>query len=216
VGFAHRRLQIERLDVLPMLLQQRNKEVNGQHDIGNQLVFSHFYVTNSNTQTEHLLKLELDGSTDLIGLISQGVTVRDGGRELTNLVETRTQETGNLLDQSLRGKESIVLFGELLDELLVLVELLEIVNRLELHTSTLSLVTVESIAKDTNSHTGTGNVGELDGTRETLITLGIIVLQTNLKFNGFDKLTGLGLAVFLDFDNDVSNGGSADFATSEK
>ena len=38
------------------------------------------------------------------------------------LGETGTKETGDLLDESLRGKESVVLLGELLDELLVLVE----------------------------------------------------------------------------------------------
>ena len=38
------------------------------------------------------------------------------------LGETGTKETGNLLDESLRGKEGIVLLGKLLNELLVLVK----------------------------------------------------------------------------------------------
>jgi hypothetical protein len=195
-----------------MLLQQGDEEVDGQHDVGNQLIFSHLEVTDGNTQTENLLKLELDGGTDFVGLIGQGVAVRDGGRELTNLVETRTQKTRNLLDQSLGGKESIVLLGELLDELLVLVELLKIVNRLEFHTGTLSLVTVESITKDTNGHTGTSDVRELDGTRETLITLGIVVLQTNLEFDSFGELTRLLGGSGLDLTDDISDGRIADLA----
>jgi hypothetical protein len=138
--------------------------------------------------------------------------VRDGSRELTDLVETRTQETRNLLDQSIRSKESIVLLGELLDELLVLVELLEIINRLEFHTGTLGLITVESITENTDSHTGTSNVGELDGTRETLITLRIVVLQTDLEFNGFSKLTRLLGGSSLDLVHNLSDGRSADFA----
>jgi hypothetical protein len=209
---THGRLQVQRLDVLPVLLQQGDEEVDGQHDVGNQLIVCHLEVTDGNTQTENLLKLELDSGTDFVGLIGQGVAVRDGGRELTNLVETRTQETGDLLDQSLGGKESIVLLGELLDELLVLVELLKIVNRLEFHTGTLSLVTVESITEDTDSHTGTGNVGELDGTRETLITLGIVVLQTNLEFDGFSELTGLLGGSSLDLVDDLSDARSANLA----
>ena len=28
----------------------------------------------------------------------------------------------------------------------------------------------------------------LDGTRETLVTLGVVVLQTNLELDGFDKV----------------------------
>ena len=209
---THGRLQVQRLDVLPVLLQQGDKEVDGQHDVGNQLVFSHFEVTNSNTKTENLLQLELDGGTEFVGLVGQGVRVRDGSRELTDLVETRTQETRDLLDQSFGSKESIVLLGELLDELLVLVELLKIVNRLEFHTGTLSLVTVESITENTDGHTGTSNVGELDGTRETLITLRIVVLQTNLEFNGFSELTRLLGGSSLDLVDNVSDGSSADFA----
>jgi hypothetical protein len=212
VRLTHGRLQVQRLDVLPVLLQQRNEEVDRQHDVGNQLIFSHGDMTDSNTKTENLLQLELDGGTEFVGLIGQGIVVRDGSRELTDLVKTRTQETGNLLNQSLRGKESIILLGKLLDELLVLVELLEIVNRLEFHTSALGLITVESITKNTNSHVRTGNVGELDGTRETLITLRIVVLQTDLEFNGFSELTLLLLGSILNLNNEFSDGSSANFA----
>ena len=38
------------------------------------------------------------------------------------LGETGTKETGNLLDESLRGQESVVLLSQLLDKLLVLVK----------------------------------------------------------------------------------------------
>jgi hypothetical protein len=199
-----------------VLLQQRNEEVDGQHDVGDQLIFSHSNVTDSNTETENLLQLELDGGTEFVGLIGQGIVVRDGSRELTDLVETRTQKTRNLLDQSFGSKESIVLLGELLDELLVLVELLKIVNGLEFHTGTLGLITMESITEDTDGHVGTSNVGELDGTRETLITLGIVVLQTNLEFNGFSELTLLLLGSILNLDDNVSDGRSANFAVSDE
>ena len=208
---THGGLQVQRLDVLPVLLQQRNEEVDRQHDVGNQLIFSHIEVTDSNTETENLLQLELDGGTELVGLIGQGIVVRDGSRELTDLVETRTQETRNLLNQSLGGKESIVLLGELLDELLVLVKLLKIINRLEFHTGTLGLITMESITEDTDGHVGTSNVGELDGTRETLITLGIVVLQTNLEFKGFSELALLFSRGSLNLVNNFSDGRSADF-----
>ena len=42
--------------------------------------------------------------------------------KLLTLRKTRTENTGNLLDQDLRGQESVVLLRELFDELLVLVE----------------------------------------------------------------------------------------------
>lgn len=100
VSLTHGRLQVQRLDVLPVLLQQGNEEVNGQHDIGNQLIFSHTDVTDGNTKTKNLLQLELDSSTEFIGLISQRIVMGNGSRKLTDLVKTRTQETRNLLNKS--------------------------------------------------------------------------------------------------------------------
>ena len=40
-----------------------------------------------------------------------------------------------------------------------------------------------------DSHTRTRNGWELDGTRETLITLRIIVLEANLQLDGFEEVT---------------------------
>lgn len=54
--------------------------------------------------------------------------MRDRSGELSGLGETRTQETRDLLDESIGGDESVVLACELLDELLVLVELLQVLT----------------------------------------------------------------------------------------
>ena len=80
---------------------------------------------------------------DLVDLLGEVLVVRDGRGELSSLGETGAEQTGishasqqqgarniprNLLDQGLGGEESVVLLGELLDELLVLVELLQVLN----------------------------------------------------------------------------------------
>lgn len=39
-----------------------------------------------------------------------------------------------------------------------------------------------------DSHVGAGDGGQLDGTRETLVTLGVIVLQADLKLNGLEEV----------------------------
>ena len=46
----------------------------------------------------------------------------DGGGELSGLGETGSEQTGDLLNQSFRSQESVVLLSEFLDELLVFVE----------------------------------------------------------------------------------------------
>jgi hypothetical protein len=126
------------------------------------------------------------------------------------LVETGTQETRDLLDQGFRGNEGIVLLGELLDKLLVLVELLQVIDGLEFHTGSLGLIAMESITENAHGQVGAGNVRQLDGTRETLITLGIVVLQTNLEFNGFSEVTLLFRS--SDDSNSFPDGGTSDFA----
>jgi hypothetical protein len=195
-----------------VLLEKGDQEVDRHHDVGEELILSHLDVTDSDTQAENLLQLELDGGTDFVGLIGQGVVVRNGGRELTDLVETRTQETRDLLDQSLGGKESIVLLGELLDLLLVLVELLQVIDGLVLHLELLGLVAVKSITENADGHLGAGDVGETNGTRETLVTLGIVVLESNLELNSLDEVTLLLLGLQLDLANTLADGRNLNLA----
>lgn len=75
--------------------------------------------------TTHFLHLELDGGLDLVDLLGHGLGVSQETREFTGFVETRSQQSRDLLDERLRGEEGVVLLGELLDQLLVLVEFLQ-------------------------------------------------------------------------------------------
>jgi hypothetical protein len=40
-----------------------------------------------------------------------------------------------------------------------------------------------------DGHLRTGDGRQLDGTRETLVTLGVVVLQTDLELNGLGEVT---------------------------
>lgn len=143
--------------VLPLLLQQRDQEIDRQHDVRHDLVLLHVDVTDGDSQTQDLSELKFDGRSDFVDFLGKIVTVRNGSGELsgyrcgveegmsnesetpqrpgtcvggTDLAsvsmltfgQTGTQQPGNLLDQRLGSQESVVLLGELLDELLVLVE----------------------------------------------------------------------------------------------
>lgn len=104
-----------------------------------------------------------------------------GSREKHTLGQTGTEQTGNLLDEGVGGDEGIVLARELLDELLVLVELLEIVGAHGVDTAVLGTINVVLVTEDADGHAGAGDRGELDGARETLVTLGVIVLEADLE-----------------------------------
>ena len=93
-----------------------------KHDVGQNLVIGHLDVADGDTQTKDLLQLELDRRTDLSELIGKVLGVRDWGGELSGLGETGSEQTGDLLDESFGGQESIILLSKLLDELLVFVE----------------------------------------------------------------------------------------------
>ena len=54
LGRSHCALDVERADVLPMLLEQRHQEVDGQMDVLNQLVLCHVHVANGDVKAQHL------------------------------------------------------------------------------------------------------------------------------------------------------------------
>lgn len=71
-------------NVLPSLLQERHEVVDGQHDVGDQLILAHADVSDSDTHAQDLLQLELDGRLDFSDLGAQIFVVGDWGGEFTS------------------------------------------------------------------------------------------------------------------------------------
>ena len=115
---AHRGLDVERLDVLPVLLQERDEEVDAQVQVGDDLVVGHVHVADRDGEAKDLLHLELDGGLDVVHLANHVVLVSQHGGKLTRLVQTGPQETGNLLNQRFRREEGVVPLGKLLHQFL--------------------------------------------------------------------------------------------------
>jgi len=92
---------VERLHVLPVLLQERDEEVDAKHDVAQHLILGHLDVADSDTKTEHLLELELDRRADLDELGIEGFGMGDRGWELASLGEARAEETRDLLDKGI-------------------------------------------------------------------------------------------------------------------
>ncbi len=74
-----------------LLLQQRDQEVDGQHGVGDNLVLFHVNVSDGDTETQDLFKLEFDGGSDFGDFTTEIFVVRDWGREFTGLGKTWTQ-----------------------------------------------------------------------------------------------------------------------------
>jgi len=182
-GLAHCCLQVEGLDVLPILFEEGDEEVDGQHDVRQHLVISHVDVTDGDTKAEHLLQLELNRGADLDNLAVEVFSVRDRCWELAGLGKTGTEKTGDLLDERFRGQEGIVFLGQFLHELLVLVQLLQVIHGHVFEFDLFRTIDIGGVGENADGHAGSGNVGEFYGSRETFITLGVVVLETDLKFN---------------------------------
>lgn len=109
VGRTHGALDVDRADVLPVLLEQRNEKVDGELDVLGELTFSETNVADGNTETEYLFHLELDGGLDLGDLLGNGLIVGDKGGKFSSLVQSRTKKTRNLTKDSVRGNKGVVL-----------------------------------------------------------------------------------------------------------
>jgi len=75
----------------------------------------------------------------------------------------------------------------LLDELLVLVELLQVIDSHEFELNQLGTIDIGGIGQDAHGHTRSRNVRQLDGTRETLVSLGVVVLESDLQLDSLGE-----------------------------
>mmetsp|Transcript_129645 Transcript_129645/g.314889 ORF Transcript_129645/g.314889 Transcript_129645/m.314889 type:complete len:203 (-) Transcript_129645:239-847(-) len=112
---AHRTLDVQAPNVLPVLLAQRHKEVHGNHDVGAKRVAFHLNIADGGVQAKHLLHLELDLRRHVTDLCRDVLGRGDDGRELTGAVQAGAKKTRDLLDELGRGQEGIVLGSEFLD-----------------------------------------------------------------------------------------------------
>jgi hypothetical protein len=182
---------VEGLDVLPSLLQQGDQEVDRHVDVLSEFFFVHSGNTDGGTHTEDLLQLESNGGLDFLNLIFDLFVFTDGNGEFADLVKGVTHKLGDLLHQGFRSKKDIERLSPLLDELLVLVEFLGTFDIDATNIDLLGLVTMDGSSDKANLSVGGRNVGESDGTVETLILFGIVISQTDLKFNSFSELSCL-------------------------
>merc|ERR1711931_539572 len=122
----------------------------------------------------------------------------DHSWELTGFVETRSKKTRDLFDQGIRSDETIVSLGQFLHQLLILVQLFQSFNIHVRDVVGFRLITMRFVTKNTDLQLWSGNVLQFDSTTETLVPLGIVILESNLEFDGFQKVSFLRLRVFED------------------
>jgi hypothetical protein len=193
-GWAHGGRDVEGSDVLPLFLKKRDQEVNAHVDVLDQLIVVHVNITDGNSQAQDLLHLELDGGLHLSNLSVHVVASRQDTWKLTGLVQTWSQQSWNLSDQSIGSQESVVFFGELFDELFVLVEFFQVVDGHVWDVEFGGFINMGLVTEDANGEFWSSGVWQFDGTGESLVLLWIVVFEHDLKLNGFGEFSVFVLA----------------------
>merc|ERR1711990_1330597 len=133
---------------------------------------------------QHLFQLELHCTTNAVNLLCDILTMLQKSWELAKLVHSWPQKTRDLLHDGLRCQEKVVCVCKLLHFLLVLVKGLQSLDIHAWDACGLGSLDVLCISENAARHTRAWNVGQLDGTGETLVLLRVVVLQDNLELNG--------------------------------
>jgi len=212
MGLPHGALNVERLDVLPILLEQRDKKVHCDLNVGIDLLLCHVNVGACNTKGKHLLELELHCRLDVLDLLIEVLVPLHEGRELPHLVHGGSEKTRDLLHNRPRRKEEAVLVREFLDLLLILVEGLEGLDIQAVNTGTLGFFDVVGVAENTARHALPGHVRKLNGTGETLVFLGVVVLEDYLELDRLNEFALLLCSGGFDVVDRRSEGISRKFA----
>ena len=215
-GGTHGGLEVQGLHVLPVLLEEGDEEVDGGLGVDEDLLLGLLDVADGDGEAEHLLELELDLRADGVDLVLERLVVRAQRGELARLVEAGAEETGDLLDHGLGREEVVVLLGELLDQLLVLVELLESLDVHVVDAHADGFLAVLGVTEHAELELRAGDGGEGHGAVETLVLLGIVVLEANLELDGLGELTGLGLGLLEDEGDAVADGVGGELAVESR
>lgn len=208
-GFAHGSLDVDGLEVVPSLLEHGDEEVEGHHDVSLEFFVVHVSFTDGTSHAGDLSELELNGSSGVVDGGDKGLSLGDDGGEHLDSVKDGSDDNGDSLQTGIGSEEEIELLGPLLDELLVLVELLKLIKGgdIDIELVLLGLFLVLGISDEADLEGGSGDVGKSDGSDESLILLGIVILESNLELNSFSELSGLdGSTEGLDTGEDVSVG----------
>ena len=107
---AHRAFQVKHLHVLPILFEKRDQEIDSKLGVLKDVLLIHATMSDGHVQAKNFLELKLDRSFDFVNLGGELLLLLHKSGELACLVQAWTKKTWNLLDQTLRRDERMVLF----------------------------------------------------------------------------------------------------------
>jgi hypothetical protein len=200
-GLTHSHLDVDGLEVVPLLLEEGSKEVKSHNDVLSEFIVSHELVTGGNIEAGNLLELPLDGSLNIVKFLLDWLVVSHWLREHTNSVKNWTKDDWDFLNKGISSKEEGVFLGPLFDLLLILVEFLEVIKggNINFEVGGFDFIRVLLIGNNANLKVWSWDIWKSDGSNKSLILLWIIILKGNLKFNSLLELSFLSFfSHFLD------------------
>merc|ERR1719197_1771036 len=141
---------------------------------------------------------EVDSQVHVLDqLIFSHTNITDGDVETKDLLHLELDSGLDIIDFT----KHIVLVGQHSWEFTSLVQLFEVISGHVWDTLRFGFVIVSSITNNANLLLWSWDVWQFDGTRETFIFLWIVVLQSNLKLDGFQEFSLLLFGALEDFSN---------------
>mmetsp|Transcript_100891 Transcript_100891/g.314523 ORF Transcript_100891/g.314523 Transcript_100891/m.314523 type:complete len:234 (+) Transcript_100891:151-852(+) len=183
---------METLDVVPILLQQGDKEIDGHQQITPQLFGAHADIPYRGTKAKDLLQLPFHLTLRFSHLCSQVVRRMDNAGKLAGPARARTKDTRYLRNQGLRCQKAVVRFLESPHELLVPVQLLEIVHAPEWDACTLRLLAMDRVPDDADGQARARCERKGDSAAEAPVARNIVVPEPNLQVHGLEEPPRLG------------------------
>ena len=136
---------------------------------------------------KNFLKLEFDCCLDFIDSILQWFFVGNDAWEHTNFIECWSHNLWKFLCNGISGKKEIVFLCPLLDDFLVFVEFGDCINVDCVKTECLCLFDVVNVSNNADFIGILANAWKSESSRKSLVLLGIVVLEANLKFDGLSE-----------------------------
>jgi hypothetical protein len=191
---AHSGLDMDTLEIVPLLLQKRGKEIESHDNVLSDLLIIHALVSGSNVQAGDLLELPLDGSSNVIELLGEWLSMGYWLWESSNSVKNWSENDWDLLDKRVGGEKERELLGPSLDKLLVLVELLEVVKGGDLNSKVCcsGFISVLLISDEADLQVWSWDVWKSDSTNETLIFHWVVIFESDLELDSLCELSLLG------------------------
>ena len=200
---------MDRFQVVPSLGQLTGQEIKRFSQVTPNFLLGQRVDPDALAEPRVLLNSEPNRAHQFLDLIFDGLCVCDLHRDFTDRGDVPPDGSGDVLGDRVRNQQHVVFTGPFLDFLGVSVELFQIIKGLEVDGLLLGLVDVVHSSDQAHFHVGSARIVQLASGVESLVFVGVIIPEHDLKVDGLDEFSLFSFAE--DFGDSFTNSVTGDF-----